>query len=365
MTHQVTLPFAHTSGPRNARLMIVGEAWGEQEEKLKLPFIGSSGQELTRLLAEVGINRMECLLTNVLPLRPPQNKLDALCGSKAEVGKHYLAPPIKTGAYLREEFLPERLRLLEEIRVCNPNLIIAAGNLACWALLGMTSISKIRGSTAQITLGSRPPTPGFPPYYKVLPTFHPAYVLRAWHHRVIVSADLTKAAYEMTFPEIRRPEREVLVNPTLDEIEAWISRPMQWCSTDIETHRGQIEMIGLARSPREALVVPFFRTTKIGKVRVFTGNYWKTPAEEVAARRLVGRPLADPNVKKLFQNGLYDMQYIWREGFKMENVSDDAMLLHHSMFPEMQKGLGFLGSIYTNEASWKLMHNDESQKRDE
>ena len=42
------------------------------------------------------------------------------------------------------------------------------------------------------------------------------------------------------------------------------------------------------------------------------------------------------------------------------------MLLHHSLFPELQKGLGFLGSIYTNEASWKLMRGqDDSNKKDE
>jgi hypothetical protein len=53
-------------------------------------------------------------------------------------------------------------------------------------------------------------------------------------------------------------------------------------------------------------------------------------------------------------------------GLRPANVAEDTMLLHHSLFPELPKGLGFLGSIYTNEASWKLMHGlTDTEKRDE
>ena len=52
-------PFAHTSGPTNAKLVLVGEAWGEQEALVQRPFIGYSGQELTRMLDEAGIARVD------------------------------------------------------------------------------------------------------------------------------------------------------------------------------------------------------------------------------------------------------------------------------------------------------------------
>ena len=52
---------------------------------------------------------------------------------------------------------------------------------------------------------------------------------------------------------------------------------------------------------------------------------------------------------------MYDLQYLLRLGLRVNAASHDSMLLHHSIFPEMNKGLGFLGSIYSFEPAWKLM----------
>ncbi len=68
---------------------------------------------------------------------------------------------------------------------------------------------------------------------------------------------------------------------------------------------------------------------------------------------------------KVFQNGMYDMQYLWSMGLTVVNPRHDTMLLHHSLVPEMLKGLGFLGSIYTSEPAWKLMRHDETNVKDE
>ncbi len=67
----------------------------------------------------------------------------------------------------------------------------------------------------------------------------------------------------------------------------------------------------------------------------------------------------------LFQNGMYDLQYLYKMGFRPRACLEDTMLLHHSLFPELQKGLGFLGSVYSNEAAWKLMRKQDSFKKDE
>ena len=63
-----------TSGPHDARIVIVGEAWGRDEAAASAPFVGASGSELTRILADAGINRADCLLTNVCASRPPNNE---------------------------------------------------------------------------------------------------------------------------------------------------------------------------------------------------------------------------------------------------------------------------------------------------
>jgi hypothetical protein len=54
------------------------------------------------------------------------------------------------------------------------------------------------------------------------------------------------------------------------------------------------------------------------------------------------------------------MQWLWRAGCPVRNARDDTMLLHHALYPEMPKSLGFLGSIYTEEASWKLLRKHKS-----
>ena len=294
--------------------------------------------------------------TNVLNLRPPGNRLDALCSSKKEVGNgHYPYPPITRAQYLRPEFLPELDRLLAEIEASSPNLVVAAGNTACWALLRATNIGAIRGSvTYSVT---QPPV-------KTLPTYHPAAVLRQWNWRPIVVADLMKADREAQFPHIARPERQVLINPTLYEVWDWtretLARPPPLMAVDIETIWQQIRCIGFARTRGEALVVPFIDTGHA------SGNYWPLPGDEMRAWDAV-RTLLESPIPKLYQNGMYDSQYILKRGIKICNMQHDTMLLHHSLFPEMLKGLGFLGSIYTQEQSWKLLSRPktDTEKRDE
>lgn len=385
--HTPLPPFAATAGPRKAKIVLVGEAWGESENQLKKPFVGESGKELWRVLGEAmpeiapelhaqasalhkyglaWVKEREAWLevasismTNVLALRPPSNKLESLCVKKSECPAPYNLPAIKPpGNYLREDYLSELTRLETELESLSPNLIIALGNTATWAVLGVTNIGSIRGAVTTSPKGC--PGAG----RKVLPTYHPAAVLRQWAWRPIVVADLMKAAREAQFPEIKRPARTILVSPTLDEVESWtrdtLANPPPLLSPDIETASGQITCIGFARSISEALVIPFWDRTKPG------WNYWEEPWQERRALDCVAT-LLESQIPKVFQNGIYDTQYITRYGIRPGNLKEDTMLLHHSLFPEMQKGLGFLGSIYTAESSWKLMRRRkaDSEKKDE
>lgn len=197
---------------------------------------------------------------------------------------------------------------------------------------------------------------------KYLSTYHPAAVLRQWSWRPIVLADLLKGRREREFPEIRRPKRTVIASPNIDEIEAWTDGTLgggyKLLSPDIETMNGQIRCIGFARSTHESLVVPFIRDLS-------GASYWPTQDEELRAWYCVKALLASP-IPKVMQNGIFDMSYLTRMGLYVNNALHDTMLLHHVLYPELQKGLGFLGSIYTSEASWKLMRkHGEELKRDE
>ena len=342
-------PFAASSGPRNAKIAIVGEAWGEEEEKIKRPFIGQSGQELTRLLSRVGIFRKDCFFTNVFALRPQDNKIEALCGGKKETGSKL--PMLAQNKYLFPQYQEEVLRLKKELDEVSPNIVIALGGTACWALLDSASISSYRGTLHTSSLC---------PNLKVLPTYHPSAILRNWSFRPIVIADLIKAEAESKFPQIIIPDRKLMINPIIEEVQT-ILPTYETCpllSVDIETGAGQIKTISFSPNPYESFIVPFV------DLSLPFGSYWSYE-EEILAWAAVRKLLASP-VPKLFQNGLYDLQYLVRWGIKVNNCAEDTMLLHHALYPEMQKGLGFLGSIYTNSPSWKDMRKKaEGFKKDE
>lgn len=374
MSHTVAPAFAHTAGPSDAKVVLVGEAWGEHEAASGTPFVGWSGYELSRMVCEAGLcsavplpprayspatlrdwwKKSGLLLTNVLAFRPRDNKMDSVCGKRAEVSEEYAWPPLGKGGYLLEQYLGEVSRLREELCSAPRNCIVALGATASWALLREPKITAVRGVATQSTL-----CPGL----KVLPTYHPAAVLRNWPWRPIAIADLSKVANrESKFPAVQRPERQVIINPTLHEIADWLAKPTKALACDIETKNGQIEMVGLARSPSDAIVIPFIDRAKPGF------SYWPTLREEAEAWRLLRRPLEDPLLPKIGQNFLYDLQYFWRRSpIRIRGLAEDTMLLSHSIWPEMQKSLGFMGSMFTSEASWKMWRGKESEdfKRDE
>lgn len=343
--------FAHSSGPRTAKVALVGEAWSESDAQVKLPFQGTSGAELTRMLNEAGMKRHEFFLTNVFARRPPDNKILKFFTGK-KLGSQAFSPYTK-GKFLLPELEPELVRLREELSAVRPNLVVALGGTACWALLGSSGIKALRGTVAESTL-----VPGL----KVLPTFHPSYVLRSWSDRPIMVADFLKVKREREFSEIRRPERRVLVDPTLAELAAWIYNldgtvraPRQgYFSCDTETERRQITMIAFADHISEAICIPFVDWRHAER------SYWTTPSDELAAWKMVKDILESP-YPKLFQNGLYDLQYIRQMGFRPWNVTDDTMLLHHALFPELPKSLAFMGSTQTNEPAWKLMARSKDE----
>lgn len=342
----------------SCKIAIVGEAWGEHEERQRAPFVGPSGYELTKMLSEAGIHRAECYLTNVFNLRPrPTNDIENLCTDKASPAAIKGLPPLKAGKYLRTEYLPEVMRLHTELSNLRPNLTIAMGNTAAWALLHSGGISKIRGTVT-------PATAALVKGLKVLPTYHPAAVLREWSLRPVTVLDFCKAKRESEFPEIRRPERTVYIDPSLSDLEWYYEKHLRnadCIAFDIETAGEQITCIGFSPSPASAIVVPFVDPRKPAC------SFWGTPEQELQAWGFVKRVLALPCPKR-GQNTLYDITFLWRGyGITVNNYEDDSMLMHHALQPESEKGLAFLGSVYTNESSWKLLRTrgKTTIKRDE
>ena len=142
--HRERKTVVHTEGNRKARLMFVGEAPGADEDIQARPFVGRAGQLLTKIIEAIGLKREEVLIGNVNRCRPPGNR-----------------PPTPEEASMCKPFL------LREIAIVQPEVIVVLGNTAMKNLLDTREgITKLRG-TFQEFKG-----------IKVMPTFHPAYLLR-------------------------------------------------------------------------------------------------------------------------------------------------------------------------------------------
>jgi hypothetical protein len=174
--------------------------------------------------------------------------------------------------------------------------------------------------------------------------------------------DLQKAERESHFPEVRWPKRELWIEPTVEDLYEFKRRYIKDAAIiaiDIETSGSQVTTLGMSPRSDVGLVIPFLDQRAKGR------SYWSSLDDERLAWRFIREVLGDRNVKKVFQNGLYDIAFLYRSvGIKVMGAEHDTMLLHHSLQPESLKGLGYLGSIYTDERAWKHMRTSTTIKQD-
>ena len=349
--------------------VVVGEAPGEEEVFAGKPFVGPAGQELGRMFRDADlpvdhlarVDRDRVGLVNVFQSRPPNNDLSKWCVPKDEAHaiyreslpglrnhapdypwpETYSWPSLKDSKYLHPIQLPSLVKLRDYLREHNPTLVLAVGNTPCWALFNQTGIGKLRGTPR---MGSTPVWSG-----KVLPTYHPAAILRQYSLRTVAVADMIKIRRELRSNEINFTSYDLIVEPSADELVEFAAsiRDDDAIAVDIETSRGLVTCIGFA-TPRLAICIPI--------VKLDLSFYWTEGigvGSTLWALDFIAKLLQLPNVK-IFQNGMYDIQYIWRVlGMTVRNYSEDTMLIHHTLQPELPKGLAFLASVYTEAATWK------------
>jgi uracil-DNA glycosylase family 4 len=145
-------------GNANADLMFVGEAPGADEDQQGEPFVGRAGQLLTKIIEAIGLTRSDVYIANVLKCRPPNNR-----------------NPEPDEVAQCEPFL------FKQIDLIRPKVIVALGTHAAHALLKVeTPISKLRGQVLQFRGAT------------LIPTFHPAYLLRSPERKRDVWEDMKK-----------------------------------------------------------------------------------------------------------------------------------------------------------------------------
>jgi len=146
-------------GPIDAKIMLIGEAPGMEEDIQGVPFVGKAGRKLDSILSEAGIDIDQIFITNVVKCRPPGNRNP----EPYEI--------MKCNPYL-----------VKQIQVIRPRVIVLLGNIALSLVTGTAGgITKMRGKTLEYMS------------YPAIPTFHPAYILRNPGSEKIVIEDFKKA----------------------------------------------------------------------------------------------------------------------------------------------------------------------------
>ena len=334
------------------------------EQRLGQIMVGSTGKMFHKMCEILDVDVENCLLTYALAQKPAQenpahfflNKKSYQSSIKEK--KWRSKYPVNGFGFLKEEYESELERLENELNACNPNIIIAMGSLALWALTGLDKIGTYRGTILKSNLTGET---------KVLPTFSPSAVVRNYDFRPVVLADIKKALQESETPDIKIKERELWIEPTLEDLQKFeadyirINNEDSPLSFDIETDGDFITCIGFAPSDSVAIVVPFKDTRKEKQ------NYWTDTKHEQQAWTWVKDILENEESTKVAQNQTYDVSWLaYKQNINVKGNIHDTMHAQHALQPEQQKGLGFLGSIYTNEGAWKTMAKfSKSTKRDE
>lgn len=374
-----------TSGPQDAKIVLVGESWGFEEAQAKRPFVGSSGTELNRMLAEAGIKRDDILCTNVVADRPHQNEM-----------WRYFAPidhkPTRVqGIAPMPKVCDEINRLYQQIAAHPRSVIIATGNWSLWALTQQTKakrLSEYNGRKIPKELQTWAPSGiqswrgsmwycephqeflrGLDPFAtglaktQLLPIIHPAAIMRDWTQRAVTVHDLkSRVPMALRGDWRRNPSPIYWAPPTLAQLRnrilGWLARADGGSdvliSQDIETARGLITCLGLSDGPNFAMSIPFIR-----KENDNSFASWWNPTEEAEVIHLLRRLNQHPRIKIIGQNFIYDTQYIQHWLGVTPRLFWDTMLCQNVLFPGTPKDLSYLSSLYCDyHWYWKEDHKE-------
>lgn len=319
-------------GPNHAKIALVGEAPGAEEDAEGLPFVGRAGKALNSILSEVGISREECYVTNVVKYRPPENDM----GRLKEIGVSL------------SESVDE---LIDELAAVRPNIVVALGKTALSALTEKDNITELRGSLLANKYGM-----------KLIPTYHPSHLIRHDTPQYLAHVsvlDFLKVKRHSATRELILPRRNLQICRSSLDLHNFITRARSSnvLSIDIESHKCIPICVGFAYSRFDAISVPLFDNIgfKISDM---------SQREILECWRLVARILRDPHWKKIGQNLKYDQQKLNMIGLIIDSVYADTSHMMHTCYSELPLNIAFIASILTDEPFWKDEGKEFNPKKD-
>lgn len=314
-------------GPTNAKMMMVGEAPGEDEAAALEPFVGGSGRVLNALLAHAEVKRSECFVTNVVKCRPT---------AKGAGGRIVNRQPTETEIRCCAKFL------LSELESVNPNVVVALGNVPLHTLTDakkgiqiMRSV-PIQGPKRRSTQDSNNGLT----HYKIVPTLHPAAVMRSQDWWPAVVFDLARAGAQSKFPGIvRRPWRNI-IHARLSNVGDALRRRIVELgryghdleTTGLDPRKDTVRCVGIAAEPSEVFVFD-----------------WTSDVQS-----FLYELHADKQLLTVGQNSEgFDIPFQEHKGFKFEGPTFDTLIGWHLLNSSLPKDLVTIGATVTDEPFWK------------
>lgn len=328
-----TTPFLE--GDPSAQICLVGEAPSFTEIKDNRPFCGPAGQLLDRCLHASGIMRSRCYITNVFeePVTKPKDD-----GSKIFSKDGVLLWTYKNG--FTEAGMAASYNSFQRVRDCKANIIIPMGGPALTLCLDSRSVTKWRGS---ILPGGEQIN-----HRKILPTIHPSGALKGvYQWRYLIVSDLKKAKRESAYPEIRPLARKLLIDPSFKESMDFLTKCYDHKSfnTDIEVFQKQVDCFSLAVDDQEAMCIPLLDANYESRFSLF---------EERQIWDMYARLIGDPDVEKINQNIVFDLAALYQlNKIVPRGRIQDPMVAHSVMYPFLEKNLGTICSMTTDEPYYK------------
>lgn len=308
------------NGPRDAPFVVVGESPGATEVAQGAPFVGPSGQLLDELLREVGLRRRDVYVTNAIVCLPPRSKATLRGADGRDVRKK--------DALINDACRACRERLLGELGAHRRSLVLTMGNGAVRAVCGEwnLNITPIRGQLREVEIG------GVAGRVQVLPTYHPAHVLRNATLMPQIRSDMVKAKRLLVGAPYPKPQVEYRV---VDNVVKLTSLLATWRASADLSLVADIETTGLDRQ-RDAFrclgVIDLKAVRANGRnvVWVFPGRVEGFPAGALVKKLFAGVP---KRTRWIWHNGKFDTSFLRAKGLPRTQVrvDEDTLLLSYAL----------------------------------
>ncbi len=324
------------SGKLSSEIVIIAERPAQRECEMKMPLVGASGNFLWTVLGKIGINRMDCYVTNVIKRQVHAS----LYGSKIHIKKDELVQ--------WEQLLQWELDQLPSVKY-----ILVLGSFAIQAMVGERKITDWRGSVTDVQYGGVTPLQASDGSTYMSPkrlatmicTLNPAATLWDAKWEPVFLFDMARFQRVMNGSFIKHVVKPI-INPSPLEAADFLVKMLDEkkpLSFDIETIAGETACVGFANNSHEGMCINF---------RGRNDNRWSTSEEREVRRRI--HHVLNSDLPLIAQNGNFDSYWLWyKDRIKVKPLWFDTLLAHHTLYPRLPHSLAFLTAQYTEHPYYK------------